>query len=481
MTFTSLEFFVFFSIVFFLYWILLKDNRKAQNLLLLFSSYLFYGFWDWRFLSLILVSTVVDYFAGHGILKSKENIHKKLFLLMSIFVNLGILCYFKYSNFFIDNLNHIFVELGRPSQIHSLQVVLPVGISFYTFQTLSYTIDVYRGKLTHQKEFISFAAYVSFFPQLVAGPIERAEHLLPQFLEKRKFDYAIAIDGLKQSLWGVFKKVVIADNCARFVDIVYGNYTNYEGSTLVFGTVLFAFQLYGDFSGYSDIAIGTSKILGFSLRKNFSYPFFSRNLSEFWKRWHISLSSWFRDYVYLPLGGSRGNRFLKARNVIAMFLISGLWHGADWTYIGWGAMNAVILLPRILLNNEINYTGIVASGNKWPTFNELVNMLVTFTLFCITLIIFRSESLADALIFVNRLFTIKLFSLPFFQRRELLFILGLLVSFILVEWHGREEEYPISNFFVSKPLFLRWGLYYVILLFIYFFGGASQQFIYFQF
>lgn len=306
MLFNSIEFAVFLPVVFLLYWFVFQRNLKWQNFFIVVVSYIFYGWWDWRFLSLITFSSVLDFILGILLSKEENNKKRKIFLAISIIVNLGFLGFFKYFNFFIDNFITAFTFLGMKPNIHTMQILLPVGISFYTFQTLSYTIDVYKKNLAPTKDFIAFSAFVSFFPQLVAGPIERATHLLPQFYKKRNFDYNLAKDGLRQMLWGFFKKMVIADNCAYYVNIVFNNYTEYTGSTLAFGAILFAFQIYGDFSGYSDIAIGTSKLFGFDLMKNFAFPYFSRSVAEFWRRWHISLSTWFRDYLYFPLGGSRG-------------------------------------------------------------------------------------------------------------------------------------------------------------------------------
>ncbi|MDN3644276.1 MBOAT family O-acyltransferase, partial [Lutimonas halocynthiae] len=337
MLFNSLDFAIFLPIVFVLYWFVTNKNLKLQNLLIVVASYVFYGWWDWRFLSLILFSTLVDYTVGRKLRDENNGSRRLLLLWTSIIVNLGFLGFFKYYNFFLDNFIEAFSFFGYVFKAGSLQIILPVGISFYTFQTLSYTIDVYKKKLEPTKDFIAFAAFVSFFPQLVAGPIERATNLLPQFYKKRTFDSNKAIDGLKQILWGLFKKVVIADNAAQFANEIFNNSGDYSGSTLFLGALFFAFQIYGDFSGYSDIAIGTSRLFGFNLMKNFAFPYFSRDIAEFWRRWHISLSTWFRDYLYIPLGGSRGGLSMKIRNTFIIFIVSGFWHGANWTFIVWGA------------------------------------------------------------------------------------------------------------------------------------------------
>jgi D-alanyl-lipoteichoic acid acyltransferase DltB (MBOAT superfamily) len=320
-----------------LYWFAFNRNIRIQNILLLTASYIFYGWWDYRFLALIAFSSVLDYIVGLELSKSEGKIKRKLLLMASLTVNLGFLAFFKYFNFFAESFTEAFTLLGQPFSLSRLEIILPVGISFYTFQTLSYTIDVYKKKLSAVRDPVAFLSYVSFFPQLVAGPIERATNLLPQFLKKRVFDYAKSIDGMRQILWGLFKKIVIADNCAVYVNDIFSNHADYNGSTLLLGGVLFAFQIYGDFSGYSDIAIGTSRLFGFDLMKNFAFPYFSRDIAEFWRRWHISLSTWFRDYLYIPLGGSRGGKLMNLRNVFVIFLVSGFWHGANWTFILWGA------------------------------------------------------------------------------------------------------------------------------------------------
>ena len=348
MLFNSIDFAMFLPTVFILYWVVTKKSLKLQNFLIVAASYLFYGWWDWRFLSLIFFSTIVDYTIGRK-LKIEENHEKrKILLWTSILVNLGFLGFFKYYNFFLDNFITAFSFFGTEIKANSLNIILPVGISFYTFQTLSYTIDIYKRKLEPTKDFVAFSAFVSFFPQLVAGPIERATNLLPQFYNKRTFDYSKAVDGMRQILWGIFKKIVIADNCAEYANQIFNNSADYSGSTLVLGAIFFTFQIYGDFSGYSDIAIGTSRLFGFNLMRNFAFPYFSRDIAEFWRRWHISLSTWFRDYLYIPLGGSRGGTLMKVRNTFLVFIVSGFWHGANWTFIIWGALNAIYFLRRRL-------------------------------------------------------------------------------------------------------------------------------------
>ena len=347
MLFNSLTFFGFIIIVFFSFWFLLKTIKK-QNLFILIASYIFYGWWDYRFLFLILFSTLLDYYLSQNIYKTNKETQRKFYLYISLIVNIGFLFIFKYYNFFIKSFQELFSSLGINAEVSTLNIILPVGISFYTFQTLSYTIDVYRKKLTPTKDIVSFASFVTFFPQLVAGPIERATNLLPQFCKKRTFDFEFAKSGIQLIIWGLFKKVVIADSCAVYVDYIFSEYKTQNSLTLILGTVYFAFQIYGDFSGYTDIAIGTGRLLGFNLLPNFKTPYFSRNIAEFWRRWHISLTTWFKDYVYIPLGGSRVSKIMQLRNVFIIFLISGVWHGANWTYLFWGGLNAIYFIPSLL-------------------------------------------------------------------------------------------------------------------------------------
>jgi alginate O-acetyltransferase complex protein AlgI len=362
MLFNSIDFAIFLPVVFMLYWFVTNRNLKLQNLLVVVASYVFYGWWDWRFLSLIVFSTLVDFWVGIGLHREQKHSKRKALLFTSIIVNLGFLGFFKYFNFFLENFRTAFSFFGTEINASSLNIILPVGISFYTFQTLSYSIDLYRRKLEPTRDFIAFSAFVSFFPQLVAGPIERATNLLPQFYAKRRFNYAMAVDGMRQILWGLFKKVVIADRCAEYVNDIFANSADYTGSTLALGALFFAFQIYGDFSGYSDIAIGTSRLFGFNIMRNFHFPYFSRDMAEFWRRWHISLSTWFRDYVYIPLGGSRVNKATQIRNTLIIFVVSGFWHGANWTFIFWGLLNALYIIPLIL--NNANRKNLEIAANR---------------------------------------------------------------------------------------------------------------------
>ena len=478
MLFNSIDFAIFLPIVFLLYWFATNNNLKLQNLLIVAASYLFYGWWDWRFLSLILFSTLVDYSVGRGLLKEENITKRKILLWISILINLGFLGFFKYYNFFLDNFITAFTFFGTEIKANSLNIILPVGISFYTFQTLSYSIDVYKRKLEPTKDFIAFSAFVSFFPQLVAGPIERATHLLPQFYKKRTFDYSKAVDGMRQILWGLFKKIVIADNCSEFANQIFNNSADMNGSTLVLGALFFTFQIYGDFSGYSDIAIGTSRLFGFDLMQNFNFPYFSRNMAEFWRRWHISLNTWFRDYLYIPLGGSKGGTWMKVRNTFAIFIVSGFWHGANWTFIFWGALNAVYFLPILLANKNRNYIETVAQGKVFPSLKELFSMFLTFSLTIFAWIFFRANNLEHALNYISEIFSTSLFTIPKILPKTLLL---LITAFVLVEWIGREEKYAIASIGVKWKRLLRYLFYYTIVIIIFWFGGKEQQFIYFQF
>lgn len=478
MLFNSIDFAIFLPIVFLLYWFVTDKKLKLQNFLIVAASYLFYGWWDWRFLSLILFSTLVDYTIGRQLRNEENQLKRRVLLWTSILVNLGFLGFFKYYNFFLDNFIAAFSFFGTDIKANSLNIILPVGISFYTFQTLSYSIDVYKRKLEPTKDFIAFSAFVSFFPQLVAGPIERATHLLPQFYKKRTFDYSKAVDGMRQILWGLFKKIVIADNCAEYANLIFNNSADYSGSTLVLGALFFTFQIYGDFSGYSDIAIGTSRLFGFDLMRNFNFPYFSRDIAEFWRRWHISLSTWFRDYLYIPLGGSRGGTWMKVRNTFIIFIVSGFWHGANWTFIVWGALNAIYFLPLLLTNNNRNNLETVAQGKLLPNLKEVSFMLLTFGLTVFAWIFFRAENIGHAISYISEIFSSSLFTIPEIRPRNLIL---LILFFVLIEWLGREGQYAISQIGIKWKRPIRYVMYYVIIIAIFWFGGKEQQFIYFQF
>ena len=476
MLFNSLEYFLFLPIVFCLYWFVFQKNLKIQNLLLLISSYVFYGWWDWRFLSLIFLSTLVDYFVGLKIHSSGEKKTKRFYLWVSILFNLGLLGFFKYFNFFIDSWIDLLSTFGDEHQsIWTLKVILPVGISFYTFQTMSYSLDIYFKKLKPTKDFISFASFVSFFPQLVAGPIERASNLLPQILNSRVFKYEQGVQGLRLILWGMFKKVVIADSLSWRVDYCFDKYQALDGGSLLLGLIYFSFQIYCDFSGYSDIAIGTAKLFGIKLKSNFKFPYFSRNIAEFWRRWHISLSTWFRDYLYIPLGGSKRGKWLSIRNIFIIFIVSGFWHGANWTFIIWGLIHAMLYLPLFLRGKNRKYTTSIVAGDKWlPNLKELLQMGVTFFLVMIAWVFFRSESMNSAF---NYLFKMILeIGIPSTNRSGVIFVFLLLIF----DWSMRKNEKNPLNF---SNVYIRCFSYVILgyAIIAHFQFIDLSQFLYFQF
>jgi len=475
MLFNSIEFVIFLPIVFMLYWFVANRSVQGRNLLVIAASYVFYGWWDWRFLSLIILSSVVDFAVGRQLGSTENERQRRSLLTISVLLNLGLLGFFKYYNFFVESFIDAFATLGVTLQASSLNIILPVGISFYTFQTLSYTIDVYRKKLEPTQDPLAFFAFVSFFPQLVAGPIERATNMLPQFYSLKKFDIEEAKDGTRQALWGLFKKVVIADNCALAANDIFANYDSLPASTLVLGAVFFAFQIYGDFSGYSDIAIGVARIFGFKLMRNFAYPYFSRDIGEFWRRWHISLSTWFRDYLYIPLGGNRGSKWKQFRNVIAIFVVSGFWHGANWTFIVWGALNALYFLPLMFSGKNRQNMGVTAEGRWLPRPKEFLQISLTFALTCLAWVFFRAESVTHAFAYLTNMADASLLTVPSYLR-----VLPFVLILILIEWPQRNKLHPLEIQHFPRPL--RWGIYYVLLFAIlYYQPNQAIDFIYFQF
>lgn len=478
MLFNSFGFALFLPFVFMLYWFVANKSLKLQNILLLGSSYFFYSCWDWRFLFLLIFSTLLDYFSGFQIEKSKNNYQRKFWFWLSIIVNLGFLGIFKYFNFFAESLKDLISVFGFEVNIWSLKVILPIGISFYTFHGLSYVIDIYKNRIKAEKNFVDYAVFVSFFPLLVAGPIERATHLLPQIKRKRDFNYQQAVDGLRQILWGLFKKIVIADNCAIYANMIFNNSAEYSGSTLLIGAVFFAFQIYGDFSGYSDIALGVSRLFGIELLQNFSFPYFSRDIAEFWRRWHISLSSWFKDYLYIPLGGSKGGIWMQIRNTFIVFLVSGFWHGANWTFIFWGLLNAIYFLPLLIFNKNRDHIEIVASQSKLPSLKEWMLMLSTFGLTVFAWIFFRANDLHHAFQFIAGMFSRSLFSLPSIRPT---YVILLIVFFIIIEWQGRKYKYALEKVAFRCTCYFRWAMYVILIMAIFIFGAKEQEFIYFQF
>ena len=465
-----------------------------QNAFVVIVSYVFYGWWDWRFLLLIAFTSLCSWMSGVLMQKVDNNNHgvgdaisesksvsrkRKIITAVNIILNLAILATFKYYDFFVTEFAKFF-HLSTDGIL--LKVILPVGISFYTFQALSYSIDVYRRKIEPTKDIVAFFAFISFFPQLVAGPIERATNLLPQFLKKREFDYATAVGGCRQILWGLFKKIVVADNCAVIVNQIFADYANMPSSLLIVGALFFTFQIYGDFSGYSDIAIGTAKLFGINLMQNFNMPYFSRDIAEFWRRWHISLNTWFRDYVYIPLGGSRTTKAKVVRNTFVIFLLSGLWHGANWTFVVWGAFHAMLFMPLILLGKNRKNMDVVASGKLFPTIKELVQMFVTFVFVVIGWVIFRSETIGDAMQYFSAMvssdFIGSVKDITVFTVLKVFFFIGFM---LLVEWYNRGKEHGF-DINVIKRRWVRWCIYLLLVVIMVFFKSYdNSQFIYFQF
>lgn len=483
MLFNSVEFLLFLPTVFILYWFFFNKSARLQNILIILASYLFYGWWDWRFLFLIFISTLVDYTVGQQIYRHIGTKQAKYWLWLSIAFNIGLLGFFKYYNFFIDSFIDMVHTAGYDiKSTWTLSIILPVGISFYTFQTMSYSFDIYYKKLRPTKNFTAFVAFVAFFPQLVAGPIERASNLLSQITQIRKFKYEQASDGLKLMLWGFFKKLVIADSLAPMVDEIFANYTTYPASTLILGVCLFSFQVYGDFSGYSDIAIGTAKLFGVELMSNFKFPIFSRNVAEYWQRWHISLSTWFRHYLYIPLGGSRVSKLKSVRNICIIFLVSGFWHGANWTFIFWGGLHALFYIPVFLLGrNRMYMDNVIAENSIIPPAKEILFVLWTFILVTFSRIFFRSPSLTDSFGYLRRIytnFTYEPYIHPLGYRMADFYIMIML--FILYEYLIRRDERRPFKF---KSRIVRIFLYATIFLLILLFydDGVNRSFIYFQF
>lgn len=477
MLFNDIKYLIFFTVVFIVYWAVLRKNRKAQNIFLLISSYYFYASWDYRFAFLLAFSTLLDFVSGLLISKSKSKKMALIFLITSVSINLGLLGYFKYVNFFIDNLNELLSSINNESKFSSLNIILPVGISFYTFHGLSYVFDIYNKKIVPTKNIVDYSLFVSFFPLLVAGPIERAQHLLPQVESNRTINTEKIISGLRQILWGLFKKIVIADQASRLVDVIFGNPQEFNSLTLFTGAVLFAFQIYCDFSGYSDIALGSARMLGFELLKNFSFPYFSRDIAEFWRRWHISLSSWFRDYIYIPLGGSRVSKILQIRNTLIIFTISGFWHGANWTFIIWGLLNALYFIPLLIINKNRKNINIVKINGLSNAIINYGKILLTFLLVTFSWIFFRAENVTTALDIINEIFD---FNVSGGLQISIILVAPFILIMIIVEWIGREWNFGIEC--IGKlNIYLRWAFYYFLIFLVITFSDKSGGFIYFQF
>lgn len=490
MLFNSLTYSVFLPIVFLLYWLVFdkclrgsKHQLRLQNAFVLLASYVFYGWWDRRFLFLIAFTSLCSWGSGLLIARSRKTgnrISPKAWMVLNIVLNIGILAICKYYDFFVSEFGRLF---GIPTDNLLLKIILPVGISFYTFQALSYSIDVYRGKIEPTKDIVAFFAFIAFFPQLVAGPIERATNLLPQFLQKRSFNYSQAADGMRLILWGMFKKVVVADNCGFYVDYVWWSQSWQTGITMFVGAIVFSFQIYADFSGYSDIAIGTAKLFGINLMRNFNNPYFSRDIAEFWRRWHISLTTWFRDYVYIPLGGSRVSKPKIIRNTFVIFLLSGIWHGASWTYVIWGLFHALLFLPLILSGKNRRYNNIAAEDRLLPSPAETARIMLTFVLVTLGLIIFRAGSLDLCLTYFRRMFSSTWLALPHMIAPSV--YVPLLLSICLMtgmEWYNRRCSHGLALHEHRINKYAAWACYIAVAVLIYKWGRFdSSAFLYFQF
>lgn len=477
MFFNSLQFAIFLPIVFIFYWFFANKSRKYQNFILILASYYFYSCWDWRFLFLLVFSTLLDYFSAIKIEGSQTKSSKKFWLWLCISINLGFLGVFKYYNFFAESFAELLNGFGFHTSPVLLNLILPVGISFYTFHGLSYIIDIYYGRIKSERNFVDYSLFVSYFPLLVAGPIERATHLLPQLKLKREFNFEKAKEGVYQIIWGLVKKVVIADSCAIYANEIFDNHNAMNSLSLILGAIYFAFQIYGDFSGYSDIALGTSKLFGIDLLKNFNYPYFSRDIAEFWRRWHISLSSWFRDYLYIPLGGSKGSKLFQVRNTFIIFLVSGFWHGANWTFIAWGLINAIYFLPLLLLNRNRKNVDDFSLGFNFSSVRILFNIVTTFCLSTLAWIFFRSKTIHEAIAYIQRMFSNFNFKEEYLAiERYNHNLITLLLIFIVVEWFSRTKVEPISG----KYSWLKMSLCLAAILALGVFSDY-KEFIYFQF
>lgn len=477
MFFNSLQFALFLPIVFLLYWFVAHKSKATQNYILILASYYFYACWDWRFLFLLIFSTLLCYILAIKIEDSATQNSKKLWLWICVLLNLGFLGIFKYYNFFATSFAELFQAIGFNVSPILLDVILPIGISFYTFHGLSYIIDIYYGRIKSEKNFIDYSLFVSYFPLLVAGPIERATHLLPQLKAKREFDFEKAKEGIYQIIWGLVKKVIIADTCAIYANAIFDNYTSMNSLSLMLGAVYFAFQIYGDFSGYSDIALGTSKLFGIDLLKNFNYPYFSRDIAEFWRRWHISLSSWFRDYLYIPLGGSKGSKLFQIRNVMIIFLVSGFWHGASWTYVAWGLINALYFIPLLLLNKNRSNIDAFKISLDFTSLKIIINIILTFAITCLAWIFFRAKTIQEAFSYIQRMATDWHFSKQYFNIERYNYeILIMIILFVMVEWNNRYKIEPLSG----KYSWLKVSLSILAIIALGIFTDY-KNFIYFQF
>ncbi len=481
MIFNSFIFLLFFVLFFAFYWFVFGKNLKGQNLLLLLAGYLFYAWSDWRFLSYLICISALNFFLGIYLEKTSSTVYKKLLLYIGLVQGIGGLAFFKYFNFFIASFRDGFHVLGINLNLHTLNIIVPLGISFFTFRTLSYLLDINKGKIKPEQNWVIFFAYVSFFPSIMSGPIDRAKNLIPQLEKGRVFDYSQATDGLRQIMWGLFKKIVVADSCAPFTNEVFNNHQSYSSSSLLLAAFFYTIQIYADFSGYSDMAIGISRLMGFHITKNFDFPFFAQNIAEFWRKWHMSLTSWLTDYVFTPLSIAFRDygRMGLTMAIVINFTICGIWHGANWTYVLFGFLHGCYFIP-LIVRGTMNKKKKLAKDKMLPTFRELVNMLVTFSIVMLTFIIFRSDSIQQAYHFIHHLFTASLFTIPEIANWYVLSLIGI---FLILEWFGREQEFAIAHMGIKLNRQFRWAVYLLFsVLILYFnFYNTKTDFIYFQF
>ena len=481
----SIEFLFFLPIVFLVYWGIgyarINDALKLrlQNVALLLASYAFYAWWDWRFLGLLVGMSLISWCCGYLINCSQYTSHfinAKCLMITNVVLDLGVLALFKYYNFFIGSFADLF---GLQNSIHSMKIVLPLGISFFTFQAIAYVVDVYKRKI-EPTNLVDCLLYIGFFPKLLAGPIERPTNLIPQIQKSRVFEYDLAVDGCRQMLWGLFKKIVVADNCAIYVDQVWSTYDTQSGSNLLLAAILYSIQIYGDFSGYSDMAIGTAKLLGFRFRDNFLFPYFSRNMNEFWRRWHISLNTWFVDYLYIPLGGSRDGKWHTIRNIMIVFLLSGLWHGADWSFVAWGAYHGLLLVLLILLNQNTKYEHVVAYDRLYPNLKEFGQMLLVFALATFGWMMFRADNMSQFIDYTARMCSADMLSIPCLINRDYYLPVALWITILfVVEWMMRNKKHGMDM--ATLPAYVRYMIYLMMVFIIGVFGGQTTNYIYFQF
>lgn len=486
MVFNSIAFFVFFTSFYLVYWFVANRNLRLQNLLLLLGSYVFYGWADWRFLILIIGISALNFYLGLSIEKTSQPKRRQLLVYVGLIQGIGGLAFFKYYNFFITSINDSIHSLNGNLNLQTLKIIVPLGISFFTFRTISYILDVDKGKIEATKDWVVFFNYVSFFPSLLSGPIDKAKMFIPQLEKKRVFNYNQTVDGFRQILWGLFKKVVVADNCALITNTIFDNYQTLPASSLLLGAFLYTIQIYADFSGYSDMAIGFSRLIGFNVTKNFDFPFFSQNIAEFWRKWHISLTSWLTEYVFTPLSIAFRDydKLGLIMAILVNFTIIGIWHGANWTYVLFGFLHGCYFIP-LILKGTMNKKKKIVKDRLFPTFGEFVNILGTFILVMFTFILFRSETIGIAFGYFSSLFSKSLFSIPMlsFSKLSLIITLLYILLMFIIEWLARDKQYGIETLGLGWFRVVRWSFYCSLVLSIYYFSVSTpvQQFIYFQF